>query len=170
MLVTLAINAIAEPNPPTWPASVAVFGPGDAGMQDTINAAFATNGGHSPGNHGQFSDKRFAFLFKPGTYEEVEVPVGYYTHVMGLGEVPSDVTFQSAKGVYSEEGDYSIGGALSTFWRSAENFKTAANQVRSAASFTSNQPSTAPALRALHLITIAATTACPFSRGGSALV
>ena len=57
----------------------------------------------------------------------MEVPVGYYTHVAGLGMKPSDVTFTSAKGVYSEEGDYTIGGALSTFWRSAENFRTLAS-------------------------------------------
>jgi hypothetical protein len=126
MLPLLSL-VITEPNPPAWPASVAVFGPGDAGVQEKLNAAFANNGGHSPSNHGQFSDKRYAFLFKPGAYA-VDAPVGYYTQVMGLGEVPSDVTFQSAKGVYSEEGDYSIGGALSTFWRSAENFKTEANE------------------------------------------
>jgi hypothetical protein len=115
-----------EPNPPTWPASVAVFGPKDSGINATIAAAYAINGGHEPSNHGQFSTKRFAFLFKPGSYD-VDCPVGYYTQVLGLGKTPSDVTFTSAKGVYSEEQDYSIGGALSTFWRSAENFKSEAS-------------------------------------------
>jgi len=114
-----------EPNPPTWPESVVVFGPGDTGIESTIAAAYAVNGGHEPTNHGQFSSARYAFLFKPGTYD-IDVPVGYYTHVAGLGASPSDVTFTSPKGVYSEEQDYSIGGALSTFWRMAENFKTAA--------------------------------------------
>jgi hypothetical protein len=46
--------------------------------------------------------------------------------VLGLGKAPADVTFTSPKGVYSEECDYTIGGALSTFWRSAENFRTQA--------------------------------------------
>ena len=117
----------AEPNPPTWPASVEVFSPSDdtGTIEGKLAAAFAVNGGHSPKNHGQFSDKRFAFLFKPGTYE-VNAPVGYYTTVAGLGATPSDVTFTSTKGVYCEEGDYSIGGALSTFWRGAENFRSSA--------------------------------------------
>ena len=129
-VMTTAFSAPAgsEPNPPKWPDSVAVFGPGDpsADIQSKIAAAYASNGGHEPANHGQFSTKRFAFLFKPGTYS-VDVPVGYYTHVAGLGALPGDVTFTSAKGVYSEEQDYSVGGALCTFWRMAENFKTTAN-------------------------------------------
>ena len=117
----------AEPNPPKWPKSVAVFGPGDTGTEEVIAAAYAVNGGHVPANHGQFSSKRFAFLFKPGSYD-VNVPVGYYTQVLGLGAAPSDVTFTSPRGVYSEEQDYTITGALDTFWRSAENFRTLASE------------------------------------------
>jgi hypothetical protein len=63
-------------------------------------------------------------MFKPGTYH-VDVPVGYYTQVLGLGKSPDDVVFDAARGVYSEEGDQTdMNGALSTFWRSAENFRT----------------------------------------------
>ena len=94
-----------EQNPPSWPASVTVFGPDDAGIADVVNAAFATNGGHEPANHGEFSTARYAFLFKPGSYS-VDVPVGFYTQVLGLGASPDDVTFTGAKGVYCEEGDY----------------------------------------------------------------
>ena len=105
-----------------------MFGPSDsvASIEAKLTAAYGTNGGHEPANHGQFSEERFAFLFKPGTYD-VDAPVGYYTSVLGLGKDPADVTFTSPRGVYSEEQDFSIGGALSTFWRSAENFKTAAS-------------------------------------------
>eukprot|EP00035_Acanthoeca_spectabilis_P037120 m.43599 g.43599 ORF g.43599 m.43599 type:complete len:593 (+) comp8450_c0_seq1:23-1801(+) len=116
----------SQPNPPNWPESVAVFSPTDTNIQTKINEAFATNGGHDPPNHGQFSSERYAFLFKPGSYA-VDCPVGYYTSVMGLGTSPSDVVFTSPKGVYSMEGDFSIGGALSSFWRSAENFRTSAS-------------------------------------------
>lgn len=123
--LSFSTPTLSEPNPPKWPDSVAVFAPGDADISEKVAAAYASNGGHDPANHGQFSSKRFAFLFKPGTYD-VDVPVGYYTQVLGLGALPSDVTFKSAKGVYSEEQDYSVGGALSTFWRAAENFKTTA--------------------------------------------
>lgn len=58
----------------------------------------------------------------------MDVPVGYYTTVHGLGENAADVEFVSAKGVYSTQGDYNFAiGALNSFWRGAENFKTNAN-------------------------------------------
>jgi len=115
-----------EPNPPSWPSSVKVYSPGqDAQAQADINAAYSVNGGQP--DHGQFSTERFAFLFKPGSYN-VEVPVGYYTQVAGLGEQPTDVRFTSAKGVYCMEGTFEVQiGALNTFWRTAENFENNAN-------------------------------------------
>ena len=104
-----------------------VFGPHTSiNITAACASAYSTNGGHKPANHGQFSPRRFAFLFEPGTYD-VECPVGYYTQVLGLGTTPSDVTFTSARGVYAEEQDYSLGGALQTFWRGAENFKSEAS-------------------------------------------
>ena len=111
-----------QPNPPAWPSSVRVFSPGDTDIEDAIAEAYYTNGGHDPPNHGQFSNDRYAFLFKPGTYD-VDCPVGYYTQILGLGKQPSDVTFVSPRGVYSQEQDFSQAGALCTFWRSAENFR-----------------------------------------------
>lgn len=103
-----------------------IYGPGDdSTAQADINAAYATNGGQP--DHGQFSTSRYAFLFKPGSYN-VEVPVGYYTQVAGLGEQPTDVRFTSSKGVYCMEGTFEVKiGALNTFWRSAENFENNAN-------------------------------------------
>ena len=91
----------------------------DGSIGTKTQAAFANNGGHEPANNGQWSAERYAFLFKPGQYD-VEIPVGYYTSVYGLGALPSDVLFTSEKGVYSEEGDYDFqGGALDSFWRSS---------------------------------------------------
>eukprot|EP00929_Paragymnodinium_shiwhaense_P093752 TRINITY_DN53_c0_g1_i8.p1 TRINITY_DN53_c0_g1~~TRINITY_DN53_c0_g1_i8.p1 ORF type:complete len:760 (-),score=142.06 TRINITY_DN53_c0_g1_i8:520-2799(-) len=128
-LVILSSAAATEPNPPTWPATVQVFGPSDASdkIKAAVEAAFAKNGGQTPPDHGQFSSERYAFLFKPGKYS-VDVPVGYYTQVLGLGEDPTDVVFTGSKGVYCEEGSYDISpGALNSFWRGAENFQTDAN-------------------------------------------
>jgi hypothetical protein len=75
---------------------------------------------------GQFSTERYAFLFKPGSYD-IDCPVGYYTTIHGLGTAPTDVVFTSPKGVYSQEGDFTSTGALDSFWRSAENFRTSAS-------------------------------------------
>ena len=126
-MIQLLSLATLEPNPPQWPASVRVFSPTDTDIQATVDAAFAENGGHAPPNHGQFSSSRYAFLFRPGSYA-VDVPVGFYTTVHGLGASPDDVVFSGAKGVYCEEGNYSATtGALDNFWRGAENFRSAAN-------------------------------------------
>ena len=38
----------------------------------------------------QFGPARYALLFKPGTYN-VDVPVGFYTQVLGLGQSPDEV-------------------------------------------------------------------------------
>ena len=112
-----------EPNPPTWPSTVYVFDPADPGFtQDTVDKAFSVNGGHVPAFNGQFSSERYAFLFRPGTHN-VHVNVGYYTSVHGLGYSPLDTTIRD---VTVENGDFDFtGGALSNFWRSAENFHTA---------------------------------------------
>eukprot|EP00467_Chlorarachnion_reptans_P019103 CAMPEP_0114505426 /NCGR_PEP_ID=MMETSP0109-20121206/10847_1 /TAXON_ID=29199 /ORGANISM="Chlorarachnion reptans, Strain CCCM449" /LENGTH=670 /DNA_ID=CAMNT_0001683865 /DNA_START=19 /DNA_END=2032 /DNA_ORIENTATION=+ len=102
--------------------------PGD--IQAKVDAAFKVNGGSTdPPENGQFSDQRFAFLFKPGEYS-VDVPVGYYTQVLGLGQSPDDVVFTGDKGPHCEEANYFPGvGALDTFWRSAENFKTTSSHT-----------------------------------------
>jgi len=123
------VTAAAQNNPPTWPSTVRVFGSEDSDIEQVVNAAFQTNGGFVPENNGQFSEDRYAFLFKPGTYN-VDVPIGYYTQVAGLGKNPSDVKFISENGVFSDEGSHSLqGGALDTFWRSAENFETSAKTM-----------------------------------------
>ena len=109
----------SEPNPPKWPASVSVFNASmpAADITARVNAVYNENGGRK--DNGQFSPDRYALLFMPGTYD-VDVPVGYYTQVLGLGESPTDVVFTGDRGVYSEEGDYDIDiGALDSFWRGA---------------------------------------------------
>eukprot|EP00928_Gymnodinium_smaydae_P036429 TRINITY_DN25467_c0_g3_i1.p1 TRINITY_DN25467_c0_g3~~TRINITY_DN25467_c0_g3_i1.p1 ORF type:complete len:539 (-),score=88.75 TRINITY_DN25467_c0_g3_i1:378-1994(-) len=118
-----------QPNPPTWPQSVRVFSSADSKttIEEAVNSAYSKNGG--PNDHGQFSSDRFAFLFMPGSYD-ADVPVGYYTQVLGLGSSPDDVVFTGGRGVYSPQGssDYRI-GALSTFWRSGENFRNKAGSM-----------------------------------------
>ena len=55
----------------------------------------------------------------------MDVPVGFYTQVLGLGVTPDLVEFTSQSGVFSSEESPKITqGSLTNFWRSAENFKT----------------------------------------------
>ena len=122
LFVWIGLVLSAEPNPPTWPSSVYVFDPANSAQnQQVIDSIFATNGGHDPSFNGQWSNLRYALLFMPGTHN-VNVNVGYYTSVIGLGETPQDTNIAT---VTCENGDFDYtGGALSNFWRSAENFYT----------------------------------------------
>lgn len=43
----------------------------------------------------EFTDQRYALLFKPGTYN-LEVTVDYYVQVLGLGRTPDRVVIQGA--------------------------------------------------------------------------
>jgi hypothetical protein len=65
----------------------------------------------------QFGSERYAILFKPGVYE-VNVNVGYYTQVGGLGKMPDDVaiTGEVHSGASGNRGD-----VTDNFWRACEN-------------------------------------------------
>jgi hypothetical protein len=65
----------------------------------------------------QFGTNRYALLFKPGTYN-VDVNVGFYTQVLGLGLHPDNVTINGGVHV---EADWFQGNATQNFWRGAEN-------------------------------------------------
>eukprot|EP01043_Picozoa_sp_COSAG02_P034524 COSAG02_NODE_2419_length_8904_cov_11.259171_6_plen_592_part_00 len=114
--VTCAAHARSgsQPNPPLWPTSVHVFGPDDSidELNATVQGIYA--------DQDLYQDRHSALLFKPGNYT-VDVPVGYYTTVHGLGASPSDVRFEGPAGIHQAE----PGRNLIQFWRSAENLHNA---------------------------------------------
>ena len=67
-------------------------------------------------NESQFNNNRYAFLFKPGQYK-LDVKVGFYMHILGLGKTPDEVEF-SGMGPHSAW----YGNVTQTFWRGVENF------------------------------------------------
>ena len=98
---------------PDFGPNVTVFDPSmpAATIQNAVNAISQTQVPTSA----QFNTVRHAFLFKPGAYT-VDVQVGYYTTVAGLGLSPDDVTIN---GIVHSEG--AGNSTLINFWRSAEN-------------------------------------------------
>jgi hypothetical protein len=88
----------------------------------------------------QFNTARHAFLFKPGTYD-VNVEVGYYTSVAGLGLSPDDVTINGLVHVEGAGGQGEPGGqngvfgdsALVNFWRSQRTCTSWPRAVRRSA-------------------------------------
>ncbi len=91
--------------------NVLIFDPtmSSSAVQEQINAVFASQGGT------EFGAGRYALLFMPGNYG-VDVPVGYYTQVVGLGASPDRVTITGDLKAGPAKGNR----ALVTFWRSAE--------------------------------------------------
>ena len=68
----------------------------------------------------EFGLNRYALLFKPGIYK-LDLKIGYYMHIIGLGESPDDVVIQ---GALISKGQKN-GNVTCNFWRSVENLSIA---------------------------------------------
>jgi hypothetical protein len=98
--------------PPDFGPNVLIFDPSMPMpmIQSSIDAIFTQQ------FHSQFGTGRYTFFFKPGNYT-LDIQVGYYMQVVGLGQSPNDVVITGA--VRSK--DSGGGGATLNFWRSVEN-------------------------------------------------
>ncbi len=134
-----AVPALAGPGHPAPPASaidlgpnVTVFGPSTplADIQAKLDALAAKQ------VDAEMSSERYAVYFLPGTYGTAEKPlqirVGYYTEVAGLGASPGDVTINGAIEVYNrclENGGTANCLALVNFWRTLSNLTINVNKA-----------------------------------------
>ncbi|MEU4426895.1 discoidin domain-containing protein [Actinoplanes sp. NPDC024001] len=66
----------------------------------------------------QFGTGRWVLAFKPGTYNGLNIQVGFYTSVVGLGQNPQDVRIN---GDITVDAGWFQGNATQNFWRSTEN-------------------------------------------------
>ena len=112
-----AANAAGGPKPsakPNFGPNVLVFDPGmqQAAMQVQIDKIYAVE------QHSEFGPARYAVLFLPGKYH-LDVPVGFYTQVLGLGATPDDVQIT---GNVRSDASARNNNATTTFWRAAEGF------------------------------------------------
>jgi hypothetical protein len=98
---------------PNFGANVTVFDPSTpvAEIQAKLDAAYAQQ------VNAEMGTNRYAFLFKPGTYgtdaQPLQIKVGYYTEVSGLGASPNDVVINGKVEVYNRclEGGGTTSGA-----------------------------------------------------------
>src|ERR1700678_3992905 len=99
---------------PDFGPNVLVFDPSmpAAAMQEQIDKVFATQ------QRNEFGPERNALMFLPGEYK-VDVPVGFYTEVMGLGASPDSVHIT---GNVHSDASLPHNNATCTFWRAAEGF------------------------------------------------
>ncbi len=72
---------------------------------------------------GHFTNQRYALFFKPGNYDDIEMNVGFFTQVAGLGLYPTDTKLKAIRctALWNPDGDKNHG--LANFWRSVENIE-----------------------------------------------
>ena len=106
---TATIRAAAAPD---FGPNVLVFSPSmpAAAIQEQIDKVYAIQA------KAQFGSERYALLFQPGTYN-VDIPVGFYTHVIGLGAAPDSVHI---KGKVHSDAYLSNNNSTCNFWRAVE--------------------------------------------------
>jgi hypothetical protein len=130
-LVLSAPTASAAP-PPAFGSNVLVFDPSMpiSQIQATVDAIHAQQVDNEMGTN------RYALLFKPGVYgtdqQPLQLKVGYYTEIAGLGASPDDVTIDGKIEVYNRcfaNGGTSDCHALTNFWRTLSNLSLHINAL-----------------------------------------
>ena len=114
---------------PALGSNVIVFDPSMpvGQIQATIDAI------HAQQVDAEMSTNRYALLFEPGSYGTVDQPlqlkVGYYTEIAGLGASPTDVTINGKIEVYNRclAPDNCV--ALVNFWRTLSNLSLNINAL-----------------------------------------
>lgn len=142
---------------PYFGPNVLIFDPGMTNIQSQIDDVFAVQ------QYNQFGPQRYALLFKPGNYNNLDIPVGFYTQLLGLGLLPDDVTLN---GYIHSDGVLYDENATENFWRSTENF--AVNPTNSA-DYMMWAVSQGTALRRMHIegnIELANFTQYNYASGG----
>jgi hypothetical protein len=120
-----ALEAAARPTPQRdFGPTTYIFDPSTPvaeirAIADSIHAQQVDN---------EMGSARYALLFKPGVYgseaEPLQIKVGYYTEVSGLGASPADVVINGKIEVYNRclgDGGTSNCIALNNFWRTLSN-------------------------------------------------
>ncbi|MFJ1749328.1 coagulation factor 5/8 type domain-containing protein [Streptomyces sp. NPDC088116] len=92
--------------------NVLIFDPSTPNIQGTLDQIFRQQ------ESAQFGNGRYQLLFKPGTYNNINAQIGFYTSISGLGLSPDDTTFN---GDVTVDAGWFNGNATQNFWRSAEN-------------------------------------------------
>jgi hypothetical protein len=100
---------------PNFGPNVLIFDPSMSmsTIQSQLDSVFSAQ------QNSEFGANRYAYLFKPGQYTNLDVNLGYYVQALGLGQMPDDVAIS---GDVHSDGRLSNHNATTTFWRACENF------------------------------------------------
>ncbi|HEY5913184.1 MAG TPA: coagulation factor 5/8 type domain-containing protein [Verrucomicrobiae bacterium] len=131
--------AAAESVTPDFGPNVLIFDASMTNIQSRIDAVFSQQ------ERSQFGSNRFALFFKPGQYD-LDVQVGFYTQVLGLGQSPNDVAITGA--VRCKARWMANSNATCNFWRCVENLSVTPTQDQGINVWAVSQ---ATALRRMHV-------------------
>ena len=109
----------ADAKKPDFGDKVLIFNPSmsAADIQAQIDKVYAIQ------QQSEFGPDRYALVFLPGKYN-VDVPIGFYTEVIGLGATPDAVHIA---GNVHADASRPRDNATCTFWRAAEGFSVTPN-------------------------------------------
>jgi hypothetical protein len=166
-LTFVSTNTVAtNSTQPNFGANVLIFDPSMsmANIQIQLSALFSLQ------QNNQFGTNRYACIFKPGQYSGLDVALGYYEHLIGVGQMPDDV---GITGNVHSDGVLANNNATVNFWRACENFAvvptdTATSPLESANTMTW-AVSQGTWLRRMHVqgnLNLANTTSGAYSSGG----
>jgi hypothetical protein len=104
---------LAPAGPVDFGPNVLIFDPSmdNGAIQSKIDSIFNAQ------QTNQFGTDRYAYFFKPGSYS-LDVQLGFYMQVLGLGTTPDAVTIT---GAVRSMAKWMQGNATQNFWRVAEN-------------------------------------------------
>jgi hypothetical protein len=109
--ILLRFSSGTRADTPDFGPNVLVFDPSMSGIQHQLDYVFAKQ------ERSEFGPGRYAILFKPGHYN-LDVQVGFYTQILGLGASPDDVEIT---GAVRSKATWMDGNATINFWRAVEN-------------------------------------------------
>jgi hypothetical protein len=117
-------SSVSAQSIPDFGPNVTIFDPSmpASAIQATVDGIYAHQVDDEMGTN------RYALLFKPGVYgtdaQPLQIKVGYYTEIAGLGASPTDVVINGKIEVYNRclgDGGTSNCLALVNFWRTLSN-------------------------------------------------
>jgi len=113
-LLVAVPSTLASAQKPDFGPNVLAFDPSMSSpeIQQKIDKIYSEE------QRAEFGPSRYAVLFKPGDYK-IDVPVGFYTQVLGLGETPDAVRIS---GNVHADASLPRNNATCTFWRAVEGF------------------------------------------------
>jgi hypothetical protein len=113
-LIALPLAAAKPGAQPDFGPNVLIFAPSMpvSEIQAKVDAVYRIQ------QHNEFGAERNALLFLPGDYK-LDIPVGFYTQVIGLGALPDAVHIT---GNVHSDASLPHNNATCTFWRAAEGF------------------------------------------------